>query len=299
MRSPGLVGRAAELERLCRQIEEARAGEGGVVLVTGEAGIGKIRLLEEMARVAAEAGMAVLTGRAVEGGGTYRPIAEALLAHLRDERLEESDDLRPYRAALRRIVPGWAASGADEELAPSVDPVVILGEGLLRLLRAIGGDRGCLLRLEDLHWTDAGSIALVAYLAGAGRTSRVLILGSARDEPAYRAATRLADTPDVSVLRLTRMTTDEVVELAEACRDGPPMTGAEMRVLIDRADGLPFLVEELANRDRTLPLNARRAGRPQARDAHPGAAEPVARCRGARRRAGLESARHADRPAGR
>lgn len=65
-------------------------------------------MLEKAARLTAAADMTVLTGRAIEGGGTYRPIADALVEHLRDVALSESesDELRVYRWALQRIVPG-------------------------------------------------------------------------------------------------------------------------------------------------------------------------------------------------
>jgi len=81
-----------------------------VLVVTGEAGIGKSRLLAVVAQRAEQSGMRVLTGRAVQGGGTYRAVAAALVDALRDGQLAESEDLRPYWAALARPVPGLAAT---------------------------------------------------------------------------------------------------------------------------------------------------------------------------------------------
>jgi predicted ATP-dependent serine protease len=110
----------AERAAVERALARARDGHGRVLLITGEAGIGKSRMLEEAARLATDAGMTVLTGRAVEGGGTFRPIAEALVAHLRDTDVFESAALRPYRWALQRIVPGWAGDSVAHPPAPAV-----------------------------------------------------------------------------------------------------------------------------------------------------------------------------------
>jgi hypothetical protein len=147
-RSPALVGRSAELATVRRLVDAASAGSGAALVVTGEAGIGKTRLLDEAARRAADAGLVVLSGRAVQGGGTYRAVAEAMIGTLDRSALRTSEELGPYRAVLGRLLPGWSG---DAVRYPDVDPAVLLGEGLLRLLRAVG-EAGCLLRLEDLHW---------------------------------------------------------------------------------------------------------------------------------------------------
>lgn len=203
----GLVGRAAERATVERVLTAARRGRGRVLLITGGAGIGKSRMLGEAARLAVDSGMTVLTGRAVEGGGTYRPIAEALVAHLRDADVIESADLRPHRAALQRIVPGWAGHDAGRLPVPAADPVLVLGEGIVRLLRLIAGDGGCLVRLEDLHWADADSEALI-YLAGAHGSSGVVgavqaaaVLGDVSD---WRALPAVAGQDEQAVLDAVR-----------------------------------------------------------------------------------------------
>ncbi len=241
LRSPVLVGRRRELATVTALLDGLRRGHGGVALVVGEAGIGKSRLLAEAVARARRLGLVALRGRAVEGGGAYRAVAEALAGRLRDGRLAERDDLRPYRAALSRLVPGWARP--DDAPQSSVDPAVVLGEGLLRLL---GGTPGCLLVLEDLHWADADTLALVEYLAGAAAGCPVLIAGSARDEqPSSGVAGRLARLDGVTTLRLTRLDAAEVGALAEHCSAGRPLPEEVRRFLIDKSEGLPFLVEEL------------------------------------------------------
>ena len=123
-RSDALVGRRHELAALRGAVDRAAQGSGGAVVVLGEAGIGKSRLLAEVSHRAAAHGMEVLVGYAVPGGGSFRPIAAALADRLRerpgsvdhgvdgrrDPRLED-DGLRLFLPALDRLVPAWTAVG--------------------------------------------------------------------------------------------------------------------------------------------------------------------------------------------
>ncbi|HSK57803.1 MAG TPA: ATP-binding protein, partial [Actinomycetospora sp.] len=97
---PPLIGRDRERDTVRRCVEALRHGTGGTLLVTGEAGVGKTRLLREVIDTAA--GLPVLTGRAVPGGGAYRPLVEALAPPLRGGIVPETPRLRPFRAALGR-----------------------------------------------------------------------------------------------------------------------------------------------------------------------------------------------------
>ncbi|MDQ4021031.1 MAG: AAA family ATPase [Actinomycetota bacterium] len=253
-----LVGRDAELATARRLLDASRIGEGGLLVVTGEAGIGKSRLLAEVAALGRSSGCTVLIGRAVPGGGTYRAVAGAVAGHLRDTQLDESAELRPFRAALGRLVPGWAGSSTGTESGRGIgaggdggpDPVVVLGEGLLRLLVATSRSAGCLLLLEDLHWADADTVALVAYLAGAARSSPVLLVVSVRDDqpvprPGGAVADDLAGLAGVTTLRLGRLDDHAVALLAAACMGGDPVPADVLEVLLAKAEGLPVLVEEL------------------------------------------------------
>ena len=244
MSGTALVGRRAELAVVGGLIDGVRSGRGGVLLVLGEAGIGKSRLLAEAAMRARNADLVVLTGHAVAGNGAYRAVAEALVGQLSAVRPAESAELRPYRAALGRLLPEWTETAAGPELR--VDPALVLGEGLLRLLRTVSGERGCLLVLEDLHWADPDTLALVEYLAGAAGDWPVLIAGSARDdEPAVEPVRRLAGRREVTTLRLPRLTPAETATLVERCAKHVPVPEAARRLVTEKSNGLPFLVEEL------------------------------------------------------
>ena len=234
-----LVGRDQERDLLRDRLAAAEQGQGGTVLISGEAGIGKSALLADFAGYARAAGATVLTGRAVSGGGAYRPFAEALMPPLRSGRLTESPELRPFRSALGRVLPGWAPPGPAE---PGVDPVLLLGEGVLRLLLALtGGVR--VLALEDLQLADADSLALLEYLAPAVAELPVLLVAVQGDWPPSAPLDHLARTDHVTSLRLGRLSRADTLALVDGVRRVPP---AERDLLVERAEGLPLVAAELA-----------------------------------------------------
>jgi AAA ATPase domain len=122
---PVLVGRNEEVRHLEAALAAAGAGRGGVVLITGEAGIGKSRLAREAARAAGALGLVELTGRAVASDvpTPFRPFAEALASAGRAGRLPDGSELDPFRPALGRLVPEWRQPrqmAGDESLAAAV-----------------------------------------------------------------------------------------------------------------------------------------------------------------------------------
>src|SRR5829696_5326774 len=106
-----MVGRSAEFEHLSRHLDGLRGG-GGLVVVSGEAGVGKSRLVREIAAAAEDRGLQVLTGRAVPASEPYRPLVEAMTAALRDRPMPDDDALRPYLPVLAACcrTPRWPAS---------------------------------------------------------------------------------------------------------------------------------------------------------------------------------------------
>jgi hypothetical protein len=147
-RSP-LIGRSDELSSVLRF---CAADAGGSILISGDAGIGKSRLLDEIAERRAAAHVTVLRGHAVRGGGPFRPLVEALV-RVAPRSLAVDDRLRPYSAVLGRLLPGWPV--VDGPAGGSlVDPVVESGEAVLELLQVIAGEGRLLVLLDDLQWAD-------------------------------------------------------------------------------------------------------------------------------------------------
>lgn len=242
-----LIGRHPELGELRSALASARLGHGGTHAIVGPPGIGKSRLTREITQAARDWETPVLTGRAVETGlGTaFRPLAEALLSALRKMPDPESGSLAPFRATLGRIVPHWRnTSGVQDGSLP------VLGEAVLRLLGALAGRDGIVLVLEDLHWADAETLAVLEYLADNVAEEPVLMILTCRDEPGPGIAMMeaLAQRHTCNPVRLTALNADEVEAMARSCLAGElPATVAA--ALHRRAGGVPLLVEELLAAD--------------------------------------------------
>ena len=241
-RGDGMVGRKEELAGMRLAIDAAQRGRGGLLIVAGEAGIGKSRLLRETADLAVARGLTALTGRAVEGGGAFRPLMEALVA-VAPAGLADDERLAPYRGVLARLIPGWlAVPGAVVALT---DPVVVLGEAVIALLGVMSAGRGVLLLLDDLHWVDRDTVALLGYLAGRPGSAGILVVGAARnDEPGVDVLRPLRGMPAVSSFVLERLDNDRTVELARRRSHGA-LTSGMADLVLRASDGLPLMIEEL------------------------------------------------------
>jgi DNA-binding CsgD family transcriptional regulator len=244
MLCPVLIGRAAELHSISHALDKAGEGRGSVLFVTGDAGVGKSRLAREAAAVAADRGFLVLSGRAPDSAVPvpYRPISEALMGAARAGLTPDSAGLAQYRAALGSLVPEWGRPGDD---AAEISPVV-LGEGLLRLLSRPATPGG-LLVLEDMHWADPETLAILEYLTDNSSATKVLCLATLRDSELtsgldlVRSATARRAASRVELAHLGHRA---VAQMAAAClrADGLPR---DLGQLLADCDGLPFAVEEI------------------------------------------------------
>ena len=214
------------------------------MFLAGEAGIGKSRLAAELTAEARARGVRVLAGRAVPANAPspYRPLTEALLQALRGLPFPADDGLTPWRPALRAIVP--AIAGSDGEGHGDHSPAV-RGEAVLQLLRRLAGPGGLLLVLEDLHWADPDTLAVLEYLSDNLSAEPVLCVATCRHEPTSAAAelmARLRARRAASRIALGRLSAGEVAAMVRACL---PTAADEVIARVQRlADGVPFLVEE-------------------------------------------------------
>ena len=278
-----LVGRDEELAVLREALAESADGHGRFVLVSGEAGIGKSRLLEEVAATAS-ATHVVLTGRAVEGGGAYRPVADALVGALRAGLDVTPASLGPYGPALARLLPDWSSVAGASSAEPGVDPGLVLGEAVARFLGVVGRGRPCLLLLEDLHWADADSWAVLAHVAVVVPSLPVVVVATMReDEPGTTPATALSRLPGVTTLRLARLSRADVHRLAVALGAARPRNVDDARRPRRRAAVPRRGAGGTARVRRRTPDPASAGGRP-ARPVDPRASPGARRCRGARAR---------------
>lgn len=240
-----LVGRQEELGRLGEVLSGAAGGHGRAAVLAGEAGIGKSRLARAAASDAQHAGMAVLLGRATQRTTpvAYRPLAEALCSAVRSGAVLDAADLVPFRPILGRLILEWRVAGHD----PGDDSVVALAEGVLRFLRTAGGRSGCLLVLEDLHWADPETLTVVEYLVDNlddEPVACVMTLRTEESSPALELSRALSARRVTVMLELARLAKPEVVEMVGACLDASAVS-QDVSALVDRAEGVPFLVEEM------------------------------------------------------
>jgi DNA-binding CsgD family transcriptional regulator/tetratricopeptide (TPR) repeat protein len=241
-RSEGLVGRGPEIAALMRGLDEARLGTPGFWLITGEAGIGKTRLLRELGARAGSAGVRVFAGTATETGRNVpflpliaplrRALGSATSASTEPQRTPTAHDPAASTVALAidgRAVPVEAGSLDTARLFDAIHDVLVRAPTLLAI--------------DDMHWADASSIALLDYLAHRVTDAPLMVVAVARDDPALPALA-IADGRRFAPLPLRRLSPDGVRELAHQLA-GRSLSAADIEALHRRSAGNPFFVEQL------------------------------------------------------
>jgi predicted ATPase/DNA-binding SARP family transcriptional activator len=250
-----LVGRVRELSRLNEMARRAAGGRGGVVLVTGEPGIGKTRLVEELIR--GPHSYTTAWGGAVEGGGTpaYWPwlgVLRSLLDH--DDREAVVSAIGSGAAELAQIVPEINEITGAGEAPPAPDPET----ARLHLFEAVAGFLGALARrrpmvviFDDLQWADTASLQLLGLLAARISCLPLLVVGTYREaEIGHDHSLRdtlavLARHQVVERVPLSGLSGGEVGALI-AQTTGAPAIPEVAAAVLSRTEGNPFFVTELA-----------------------------------------------------
>ena len=181
------VGRASQIERLKQKLGEVRAGRGTLVMIVGEPGIGKTRTLEEFSEIARNQHAVVLWGRCYEGewAPPFGPFSEAMAEYARGTEPETiRSDLGYGGPPLARLVPALRERlpdlGDAASLAPEEERFRLL-DATSQLLIAISQRAPLVLVLDDLHWADRGTIAMIRHVARFIGRNRIMMLGAYRD----------------------------------------------------------------------------------------------------------------------
>jgi len=246
--SPTFVGRAEELQILEAAGRRAADGEPAVVLVGGEAGVGKTRLITELTARCAAQGTRVLAGGCVpvgEGALPYAPIVEALRALLGDLGAGAVRELvGPSWPELARLLP---ALGEPDRTGPAEQ--ARLFELLLGLLERLSERAPLMLVVEDLHWADQSTRDLLEFLVRNLRVGVALVMTYRSDELHRRHPLRpflaeLDRSGRAERLELGRLGRREVAELLTEIlhEPAPPALVGE---ILARSEGNPFFAEEL------------------------------------------------------
>jgi DNA-binding winged helix-turn-helix (wHTH) protein/tetratricopeptide (TPR) repeat protein len=257
-----LIGRDAALARLGELLAAAFAGTREMVLVGGEAGIGKSALLRRLAGHAQSAGASVAVGQCIEqvgGGEPYLPVLDALAE------LSRGPDGAPWAAALRQVAPTWLAqlpwliapgdqASLRQELAGAMQDRMLREFGAL--LDVVTPARPLVLVIEDLHWSDHATVNLLGYLARRRGPARTLLVASYR--PIDAALSEHAMQALRQELRLHKLCAELMLEpfseldvdryLRERLGAAAPMRHEALaRLLHAHTEGLPLFVANLVD----------------------------------------------------
>jgi DNA-binding CsgD family transcriptional regulator len=239
-----LVGRTQQLDAALDTIVAAHDGRGRLLLVRGEAGIGKTRLCHEVRSRLDRRTTQLITGRTTPGddGVWYSALADSL------------------RGARRSTPPLWAAAGGRSETLAAVVPELARGavagrlvdrpvvyETLLDVVEEAAVDRATIWFLEDLHWADPATWGFVEYTARRADDMSLVLVITVRDQDVPSETRRrlldLMRDPHVLVLALARLGPDDVRAMIRERH--PELPEVDVERIIRRSAGNPLLVEEL------------------------------------------------------
>lgn len=240
-----LVGRSQEWERLRGVLDEVAAGSGRTVLVAGEPGAGKTRLVQEAMLTLRDRGFLIATGACLETRQTvpYFPFLDALPRLLAARRgAGRGLDAWPY---LARLLAG--GGGPDAEVAEEERVRRDVAGFVAELSRA----RPVAILLDDLHWADASTLELVHQLARQLRPERVLIAATYReaevrhDHPLERVIRALRRDELATLISVRRLDAEGTAALVAACFGEESVTDEFAALIHGRTDGNPFFVQQV------------------------------------------------------
>jgi DNA-binding CsgD family transcriptional regulator len=254
--SPVLVGRASEIEMLERALHAAQRGVGQCLVIAGEAGIGKSRLLNEIRRRAEAERFLTLRGNCFEQDTAfpYAPLVDALRAHLAQRTPDEiNETLGPFAPAILKLLPELALVLPPLPPTPALDPEAEkrrLFEALTQYFLRLAAAQPLLLLFEDLHWSDETSLDFVLQFARRLSAHPVLLLISYRHEEAPPSLAHLLTQFDRQRLAheilLAPLSRDEVDAMLRAIFDLPyPVKAEFLDLLYPLTEGNPFFLEEV------------------------------------------------------
>jgi predicted ATPase len=244
------VGRREESRRLWQALNAVSAGEPTAVLVAGDAGVGKTRLVAEFVAQARDAGALVLMGGCSGFAAAdlpYAPVMQALrpLSTAPSESVGAGLDEPGARALNEFLRSVSVPAAAPTEMGGQTR---LFGE-LLGVLGRVAGERAVVVVVEDLHWADRSTLAFLAFVLGnVGRERLMLVMTLRRDGPDAGAVTgwlvEQRRNPALRELPVPPLDRDELAELL-ASLSGAPVTAAVVDAVFLRSKGNPFYAEEL------------------------------------------------------
>ncbi|MEP6599783.1 MAG: AAA family ATPase [Actinomycetota bacterium] len=247
-----LVGRLAELAVLTAALDDAARQDAAAVLLSGDAGVGKTRLLTEVAARAAERGTAVLIGHCIDFGDAalpYLPLSEAF-GRLATEQPERVERLVADYPPIARLLP--ARRRLDAPVSPPDERIErsALFEAVLGAFGELAADRPLYVVVEDVHWADQSTRDLLGFLLARIRDEQLTIAVSYRSDdlhrrhPLRRSVAEWSRLPKVQRVHVAPL---DDVQLRELIRELHPgaLSAHDVRQIVTRSEGNAFFAEEL------------------------------------------------------
>jgi len=243
-----MVGRDDELGRLLSLLDDAEAGRSVVALVSGDAGVGKSRLVAEVTRLAAGRGFTYLSGQCAELGDSvpYLPLADALRGAAQAGAVRDALSSRP---ALSMLLPEGGGGPTVDSDRSGLARQQMFG-GVLGLLTELAAAGPVLLVLEDLHWADASTRDLVTFLSRMLHRERVALIGTYRTDDLHRrhplrpVVAELLRLPGVIAVDLAPLAPSDLAEHLTAAAHGR-IDATGLNDIVARAEGNAYYAEEL------------------------------------------------------
>ncbi|MGH2621503.1 MAG: protein kinase domain-containing protein, partial [Anaerolineales bacterium] len=248
------VGRAAELKQANAHWTQVVAGQGNTLLISGEPGIGKTRFLRELAtQVEVSGGLALIGEAYEEGGAPYAPFGQVLrraLQRAAQDGLELPQHILADLLALSpELLPYYPDTPPNPALKPEAEQQRQF-ESVVAFCASLSEHAPILLAVDDAHWADSGSLALLRHLARRGRRQRLLLAASYREieldeaRPLHEALLDLDRNRLADRLKLVRFTREETQGLLHAIFE-EEITPDFLDGIYRQTEGNPFFIEEV------------------------------------------------------
>ena len=246
------VGRQREMAELRAALDDAMSGQGRLVMMAGEPGIGKTRTAQELAVLAEQRGALVLWGWCYEGEGAppYWPWVQIMRAYVQQAAAEQlAAEMGTGAADIAEIVAEIRGKLPDLETPPVLEPEPArfrLFDSITIFLKNVAQRQPLMVVLDDLHWADRSTLLLLEFVAREIGTSKISLVGAYRDievsrrHPLSQTLGALVREQLFHRVQLDGLTQEEVGELARGSA-GVSLTLDAAEVIHKRTDGNPFL----------------------------------------------------------
>jgi DNA-binding CsgD family transcriptional regulator/tetratricopeptide (TPR) repeat protein len=246
------IGRSDELTQLANLTGIDADSGAGSVLIAGDAGVGKTRLLSELRETAREAGWRTVVGHCLDFGDSalpYLPFSEAF-GRLAVESPPLADALVNASPAVARLMPGRRVlSDVEQPVAERVERAELF-DAIHRALDQLAVSSPLLLVVEDLHWADESTREMLSFLFARPFDGRVSVVASYRSDDLHRrhplrpTVAEWSRLPNVSRIELRPLADPDVRTLVRSLHDGP-LPERDLQTIVARAEGNAFFTEEL------------------------------------------------------